>query len=311
VNYYPRHIGDWRVATWNLTKVQRCIYSDLIDSYYDKEQPLPSANIAEEMGCRTPDELAALAYVLSRYFKLDSDNLYHHDRCDDEIKHFRRVAEIASKAGKASASARAAIRAERKHNGGPTDDERSGNGRSTSVQPPKTEDRRENTNTDQLDNKCAPYSGFVQGSASPPPHPAPDSTAVSVVAEQKNRPSRKCPKGFLVTVEMQMWAAEKCPLLGRNDMVSETDKFRDHTFGRAISDWAGAWRNWLRKEQEFREKRRPPPRQGHTADRKAKGESFMAAVLGEENGISKPGAIDVESRVVRDGEGLPPEHGIR
>jgi hypothetical protein len=27
----------------------------------------------------------------------------------------------------------------------------------------------------------------------------------------------------------------------------ETEKFRDHTFKTAHSDWAGAWRNWVRR----------------------------------------------------------------
>ena len=31
---------------------------------------------------------------------------------------------------------------------------------------------------------------------------------------------------------------------------AETEKFRDHTFGTARSDWDGTWRNWIRKAAE-------------------------------------------------------------
>ena len=62
------------------------------------------------------------------------------------------------------------------------------------------------------------------------------------------RPSRKCPADFLVTDEMRVWAKTECALV---DVDRATAKFRDHTFKTAMTDWAGAWRNWLRKDAEF------------------------------------------------------------
>ena len=47
---------------------------------------------------------------------------------------------------------------------------------------------------------------------------------------------------------MRLWATEKTPGV---DVDTETEKFRDHTFAHSISDWPGAWRNWLRKASEF------------------------------------------------------------
>lgn len=46
---------------------------------------------------------------------------------------------------------------------------------------------------------------------------------------------------------MREWAAAKVPLVV---VDAETERFRDHTFATAISDWAGAWRNWLRKAHD-------------------------------------------------------------
>lgn len=63
------------------------------------------------------------------------------------------------------------------------------------------------------------------------------------------RATRKCPKSFNVTDELLAWAAEQHPTV---DAAHETEKLRDHTFGNAISDWAGAWRNWIRRAGEFR-----------------------------------------------------------
>lgn len=69
------------------------------------------------------------------------------------------------------------------------------------------------------------------------------------------RPTRKCPPDFMVTAEMQAWAVGNAPLV---DAAKATASFRDHTFKTAISDWAGAWRNWLRKDQEFAAARAGP-----------------------------------------------------
>lgn len=68
----------------------------------------------------------------------------------------------------------------------------------------------------------------------------------------KPRPTRKCPAGFSVTAELTAWAAEKVPVLTAEVLERETEKFRDHTFGNSISDWSGAWRNWMRRTAEGR-----------------------------------------------------------
>lgn len=71
---------------------------------------------------------------------------------------------------------------------------------------------------------------------------------VVVVAPPKPRPSRKCPEGFSVNAGLKAWAEENHPGV---DLFVETGAFRDHTFKTAISDWEGAWRNWIRKAFGF------------------------------------------------------------
>jgi hypothetical protein len=70
-----------------------------------------------------------------------------------------------------------------------------------------------------------------------------------VGAAKSPRATRKCPEYFVVTTEMREWAAREVP--GVNVDV-ETAKLRDHTFRTAISDWPGAWRNWMRRSHEDR-----------------------------------------------------------
>jgi hypothetical protein len=61
------------------------------------------------------------------------------------------------------------------------------------------------------------------------------------------RPSKKAPADFQVTEAMRKWAAEHNPGV---DLERETDKFRNHTFASAKTDWAGTWRNWIYKAHE-------------------------------------------------------------
>lgn len=62
------------------------------------------------------------------------------------------------------------------------------------------------------------------------------------------RATRKCPPSFEISQGLIAWALQNTPSV---DTISATSKFRDHTFRTAISDWDGAWRNWMRKDQEY------------------------------------------------------------
>lgn len=70
----------------------------------------------------------------------------------------------------------------------------------------------------------------------------------SAGAAKPQRASRKCPKSF-EPLDAQEWIDQHCPGV---DWKRETDKFRDYTFKNAITDWLGAWRNWMRRAHETR-----------------------------------------------------------
>ena len=107
MNHYPHHIGDFNNATRHLTRVERSLYRDLIELYYDTEQPLnPDATkLARRVLANSEDERTALDSVLGEFFTLQDDG-WHNDRCDAEIAKYQGQIEQASRAGKASAAKR-------------------------------------------------------------------------------------------------------------------------------------------------------------------------------------------------------------
>lgn len=58
MNHYPHHIGDFNNATRHLTFVERALYRELLDLYYDTEQPLnPDFNKLARRVLATSDDL--------------------------------------------------------------------------------------------------------------------------------------------------------------------------------------------------------------------------------------------------------------
>ena len=107
MNHYPHHIGDFNNATRHLTRVERSLYRDMLELYYDTEQPLNSdpKKIARRVLAITEDEQAAMNLVLEEFFVLQDDG-WHNSRCDAEIAKYQGQIEQASRAGKASAAKR-------------------------------------------------------------------------------------------------------------------------------------------------------------------------------------------------------------
>lgn len=148
MNHYPHHIGDFNSATMHLTFVERALYRELLDLYYDTERPLNSdvQKLARRVRAVTDEQRQALDIVLEEFF-VPSEDGWHNDRCDAEIAAYRQKQEQQRKAGQASAKARgsrkpkndkpnagsaaAGAQDEPGTQGAATDDERAFNGRST------------------------------------------------------------------------------------------------------------------------------------------------------------------------------------
>ncbi len=107
MHYYPHDINKFRAGTHNFTKLERWIYRDMLDIYYDTEQPLPTDfdQLCDLIGTEGNEESAAVSRVLRRKFTLAQDG-YHHHICDAEIAAYKMKAESAKENGKKSAATR-------------------------------------------------------------------------------------------------------------------------------------------------------------------------------------------------------------
>lgn len=107
MNHYPHHIGDFNSATRHLTVVERALYRELLDLYYDTERPLNAdvSKVARRVLANTDELRAALLIVLEEFFDLQEDG-WHNARCDREIAAYHQKLEQQSRAGRASAAKR-------------------------------------------------------------------------------------------------------------------------------------------------------------------------------------------------------------
>lgn len=134
MNYYSHNIGDFDRATRHLSRLERSIYRDLLDVYYDTEEPLTLdlPKLKRKILANSNEESTGVEQVLNEFF-IQTPNGWFHSRCDEEISIYRASNTQKAQAGKASAAAKAA-RKLAMLNGTSTDVERALNGTSTALQ---------------------------------------------------------------------------------------------------------------------------------------------------------------------------------
>ena len=103
MHYYPHHIGDFNAATRHLSRLERSIYRDLIELYYETEAPISIdlERVARRIVATSPDERSALRDVLNEFFTPGPEG-WSHKRCEEELAKYRRM----SAGGKAGAEHR-------------------------------------------------------------------------------------------------------------------------------------------------------------------------------------------------------------
>lgn len=235
MNYYQHHIGDFNNATRHLTRIERSVYRDLIEMYYDREQPLVLSvdRLCRLVVAHSDEERTAVQQVLSEFFT-ETEQGWVHARCDREI------AEFHSKKEKASASANARW----KNTKSKTDAQRLQCDRITDAvsidanQEPITNNQKEQ----ELPAAIAPGNAVADQV---------DST------KQKAKRKTALPATFLLTTEMARWARERAPAANLN---LETEKFCNHWRGKGETraDWVATWRTWMLNAQTFAERAQRP-----------------------------------------------------
>jgi len=111
VRSYQHHIGDFNNATRHLDRIERSIYRDLIELYYDTEGPLPLdiPTICRRILARSNEESTVVERSLNEFFTQTPAGWYH-GRCEAEIEKYRSSNSQRALAGKASAAKKAAKR---------------------------------------------------------------------------------------------------------------------------------------------------------------------------------------------------------
>jgi uncharacterized protein YdaU (DUF1376 family) len=90
INYYQHHIGDFNNATRHLTRIERSIYRDMVELYYDTEKPLSCevATICRKVVARSEEEKSAVLALLDEFF-VKTEEGYVHERCEEELSKAR------------------------------------------------------------------------------------------------------------------------------------------------------------------------------------------------------------------------------
>lgn len=103
MNYYPHHIGDFNTRTLHLSRLERGIYRDMRDLYFDKEAPLLAdvGKLFRLLRITTPEEVEAAKAVLDDFFVL-TDAGWEDAACAADIQSYYDSLEAASAGGKAA-----------------------------------------------------------------------------------------------------------------------------------------------------------------------------------------------------------------
>lgn len=101
MNYYNFHIGDFRSGTINMSRQSRWIYRDMLDIYYDTEQPLPLdiEVLCDMLGIESEEDIKLVEKLL-RFKFVKTDYGYTNSTCVRVIAEYHLKADTAKENGK-------------------------------------------------------------------------------------------------------------------------------------------------------------------------------------------------------------------
>lgn len=92
MHYFKFNIGDYHKKAGRLTMLEHGAYTLLLHACYDREKFPTKAEAIDWCWARSVDEIAAVEFVLSKFFKLEGD-VYVQDRIQEEIDAFHAKSE--------------------------------------------------------------------------------------------------------------------------------------------------------------------------------------------------------------------------
>ena len=228
MHYYQFNISDFNNATRHLGRIERSIYRDLIDLYYDTEKPLDAD--AERLARRivASDCLTSVEQVLNEFFTLTEQG-WVNERCDADIAEYHARHDKAVRAGRASAKARKANKPKGSSDSTPVEQVLSIS--STDVQP-------------TINHKLITNNHREGGS--PPSTPQP----------QKKKGGTRLPDDWHLPLDWGNWAVGEG--LTADEVRKEGERFKDYWIAKAGKDaakldWAATWRNWIRRQKDYKQ----------------------------------------------------------
>lgn len=225
MHYYKRNLGDYAKKAGRLSMLQHGSYTLLLDACYDREQFPTEEEAIEWTWASTPEEEAAVRFVLKKFFVLE-DGRYVQKRVQEELAEFH---------GKAETNKRIARERETKRKENSTNRARPVHVTSPDGHgpPPNQEPRTKNQEPGGKEERA-------------PLAPAPEPPAARLLEPRASR--------LALEALPDDWA-EFCRA-NRPDLrpAEVWESFRDHWAakpgkdGRKI-DWFATWRNWVRNEK--------------------------------------------------------------
>lgn len=303
MNYYQHHIGDFNNATRHLSLVERAIYRDLLDMYYDTEKPIDASNLerlARRLQCATEDQTAALKYVLEEFFTLQ-DGAYINNRCEREIAEFHGKRKQASEAGKASAKKRAEKKRQDPNGGSSnakqsncdssTDVEDQSNENSTTVEAALNEnltDEQPTINHKPLTINQEPVTNNYSGSSNTREQdfPLPPIQFSQYQPEDHKRYSvLECVNVYPIHYDFIELGKQRNPDLPEQDLISMFTNFGDFFSAKADSKntpslWLVKWFTWIQNNKD------EVRRQREAKSQPQKPKSFSGAASRTQNEVS-------------------------
>ncbi|TXH46545.1 MAG: DUF1376 domain-containing protein [Desulfurellales bacterium] len=92
MHYYKRNIGDYAKKAGRLSMLEHGAYTLLLDSCYDREQFPTEREAIEWCWARTDEEIAAVRFVLARFFTKRGD-VYVQTRVEEELAGYKEKSE--------------------------------------------------------------------------------------------------------------------------------------------------------------------------------------------------------------------------
>ena len=91
MHYFKRNIGDYHKKAGRLSMLEHGAYTLLLDACYDRERFPTRDEAIDWTWARSPEEVAAVEFVLSKFFTLE-DGRYVQTRIAEEVEAYHQIA---------------------------------------------------------------------------------------------------------------------------------------------------------------------------------------------------------------------------